>query len=149
MRIKGNKPANKEDVVVAYGAGQFGSTMNGKRAATVKKLRKHLRRRRVSNDSSLLQTQRGAEREEGLGEEEDEGGGARSPAEADLIHIHGQRNANGDKGQSLYPVLFCNRCHTVWNRGVNAAQNIAWIFWWMRGHSERRPPGSVDDAGSG
>ncbi|KAK9342966.1 hypothetical protein V1522DRAFT_414584 [Lipomyces starkeyi] len=44
MRIKGNKPANKEDVVMAYGAGQFGSTMNGKRAATVKKLRKHLRR---------------------------------------------------------------------------------------------------------
>ncbi|ODQ76485.1 hypothetical protein LIPSTDRAFT_67403 [Lipomyces starkeyi NRRL Y-11557] len=31
MRIKGNKQAKKEDVVVAYGAGQFGSTMNGKK----------------------------------------------------------------------------------------------------------------------
>ncbi|KAK9389117.1 hypothetical protein V1515DRAFT_578200 [Lipomyces mesembrius] len=43
MRIKGNKQAKKEDVVVAYGAGQFGSTMKGKRAAPVKKLRKYLR----------------------------------------------------------------------------------------------------------
>ncbi|KAK9426996.1 hypothetical protein V1505DRAFT_359231, partial [Lipomyces doorenjongii] len=33
LRVKGNKKAKKEDVVVAYGAGQFGSTMKGKRAA--------------------------------------------------------------------------------------------------------------------
>ncbi|KAK9257540.1 hypothetical protein V1519DRAFT_457184, partial [Lipomyces tetrasporus] len=44
MRVKGNKRAKKEDVVVAYGDGRFGSTMGGKRAAPVKKLRKHLRR---------------------------------------------------------------------------------------------------------
>ncbi|KAK9262048.1 hypothetical protein V1519DRAFT_443936 [Lipomyces tetrasporus] len=44
MRVKGNKRAKKEDVVVAYGDGRFGSTIGGKRAAPVKKLRKHLRR---------------------------------------------------------------------------------------------------------
>ncbi|KAK9234850.1 hypothetical protein V1525DRAFT_391032 [Lipomyces kononenkoae] len=44
MHIKGNKRAKKEDVVVAYGDGQFSSTMRGNRAAPVKKLRKHLRR---------------------------------------------------------------------------------------------------------
>ncbi|KAK9359735.1 hypothetical protein V1504DRAFT_476706 [Lipomyces starkeyi] len=148
MRIKGNKQAKKEDVVVAYGAGQFGSTMNGKRAAPVKKLRKHLwryvtvvpvdeyRTSRVCSKHNEEQRER-----TGLGEEENEGGGTRSTAEADLIHIHGQRNANGDKGPSLHPVLSCNKCHTVWNRDVNAARNIAWIFWSMRVHSGRRPPG--------
>ncbi|KAK9429423.1 hypothetical protein V1505DRAFT_167637 [Lipomyces doorenjongii] len=39
IRIKGNKQAKKEDVVVAYGAGQLGSTMKGKRAAPVKNMR--------------------------------------------------------------------------------------------------------------
>ncbi|KAK9360313.1 hypothetical protein V1504DRAFT_153922 [Lipomyces starkeyi] len=136
MRIKGNKPAKKEVDVVACGAGQFGSTMNGKRATPVKTLRKHLRRYVTvvpvdENRTSRVCSKHNEEHRErtGLGEEEDEGGGTRSTAEADLIHIHAQRNANGDKGPSLHPVLFCNKCHTVWNRDVNAARNIAWIFW--------------------
>ncbi|KAK9312154.1 hypothetical protein V1524DRAFT_411040 [Lipomyces starkeyi] len=73
--------AKKEDVVVTYGAGQFGSTMNGKRATPVKKLRKHLRRyvtvvpvdeyrtSRVCSEHNEEQRER-----TGLGEEEDEGG---------------------------------------------------------------------------
>ncbi|KAJ8102065.1 hypothetical protein POJ06DRAFT_76308 [Lipomyces tetrasporus] len=132
--------------VVAYGDGQFGSAMNGKRAAPVKKMRKHLRwyatvvavdeyrTSRVCSKHNEQQRDR-----TGLGDEEDEGGGTCQTA-PDLIHIHAQRDANGAKGPSLHPVLFCNKCHTVWNRDVNAARNIAWIFWWMRVHGEGRPP---------
>ncbi|KAJ8097352.1 hypothetical protein POJ06DRAFT_261146 [Lipomyces tetrasporus] len=106
MCIKGNKRAKKEDVVVAYGDGQFGSTMNGNRAAPVKKLRKHLRRyatvvtvdeyrtSRVCSKHSEQQRDR-----TGLGDEEDKGGGTSAP---DLIHIHAQRDANGAKGPSLH-----------------------------------------------
>ncbi|KAK9433214.1 hypothetical protein V1505DRAFT_363489 [Lipomyces doorenjongii] len=140
--------AKKEDVVVAYGAGQFGSTMKGKRAAPVKKLRKFLRRYVTVVPVDEYRTSRVCSKHNeehrertGLGEEEDEGGGTISVAEADLIHIRAQRNANGDKGPSLHPVLFCNKCHTVWNRDVNAARKIAWIFWWLRVHSGGRPPG--------
>ncbi|KAK9389697.1 hypothetical protein V1515DRAFT_642597 [Lipomyces mesembrius] len=156
MRIKGSKRVRKEDVVVAYGDGQFGSTMRGKRAAPVKKLRKHLRRyatvvavdehrtSRVCSKHNQQQTER-----TGLADEEDEGGGT----PPDVVHIRGQRNADGAKGPSLHPVLYCNKCHTVWNRDVNAARNIAWIFWWMRVHSGQRPPGfrlgRVDVAGCG
>ncbi|KAK9491579.1 hypothetical protein V1508DRAFT_203853 [Lipomyces doorenjongii] len=148
LRVKGHKKAKKEDVVVAYGAGQFGSTMKGKRAAPVKKLRKFLRRYVTVVPVDEYRTSRVCSKHNeehrertGLGEEEDEGGGTISVAEADLFHIHAQRNANGDKGPSLHPVLFCNKCHTVWNRDVNAARNIAWIFWWLRVHSGGRPPG--------
>ncbi|KAK9488243.1 hypothetical protein V1527DRAFT_480541 [Lipomyces starkeyi] len=117
MRIKGNKQAKKEDV---YLAGQFGSTMNGKRAAPVKKLHKHLLRYVTVVPVDEYRTFRVCSKHNeehrertGLGEEEDEGGGTRSTAEADLIHIHGQRNANGDKGPSLHPVLFlyANSCN--------------------------------------
>jgi hypothetical protein len=46
MRVKGheNRRAKREDVVVAYGAGQFASSMKGKRGAPVKRFLKHLRR---------------------------------------------------------------------------------------------------------
>jgi hypothetical protein len=46
MRVKGNenRRAKREDVVVAYGAGRFGSSMKGKRAAPVQRFRKHLSR---------------------------------------------------------------------------------------------------------
>lgn len=46
MRVKGkeNRRAKREDVVVAYGAGQFASSMKGKRAVPVKRFRKHLSR---------------------------------------------------------------------------------------------------------
>ncbi|KAK9315007.1 hypothetical protein V1524DRAFT_476985 [Lipomyces starkeyi] len=160
MRIKGNKPAKKEDDVVAYGAGQFGSMMNGKRAAPVKTLREHLRRYVTvvqvdENRTSRVCSKHNEEHRErtGLGEEEDEGGGTSSTAEADQIISTHKRKANGDKGPSLHPVLFCNKCHTVWNRDMDAARNIAWIFWWMRVHNGRRPPGfrrcNIDDAGCG
>ncbi|KAK9319911.1 hypothetical protein V1517DRAFT_341289 [Lipomyces orientalis] len=88
IRIKGNKQAKKEDVVVAYGAGQFGSTMNGKRAAPVKKLRKHLRRYVTVVPIDEFRTSRVCSKHNeehrertGLGEEEDEGGGTISTAD--------------------------------------------------------------------
>ncbi|KAK9369805.1 hypothetical protein V1509DRAFT_645536 [Lipomyces kononenkoae] len=147
MRIKGNKRAKKEDVVVAYGDGRFGSTMKGKRAVPVKKLRKHLRRYvtvvpvdefRTIRECS---THNGEHRERtGLAEEKDEGGGTRQTT-PDLVRIHAQRDTNGAKGPSLHSVLYCHKCHTVWNRDVNAARNIAWVFWWMRVHGGGRPPG--------
>src|SRR6266487_5138471 len=43
MRIKGSRKLKREQVVVAYGAGKFGSCMKGKRGAPVKKLMKKLR----------------------------------------------------------------------------------------------------------
>ncbi|KAK9386852.1 hypothetical protein V1515DRAFT_580550 [Lipomyces mesembrius] len=133
LRVKGNKRAKKEDVVVAHGDGRFGSTMGGKRAAPVKKLRKHLRRYATVVPVDEFRTSRvcsrhnGEHRERtGLGEEEDEGGGARAPLE--LVHIRAQRDANGAAGTSLHSVLYCHKCHTVWNRDVNAARNIGGYF---------------------
>ncbi|KAK9387002.1 hypothetical protein V1515DRAFT_94729 [Lipomyces mesembrius] len=144
LRVKGNKRAKKEDVVVAYGDGRFGSTMSGKRAAPVKKLGRHLRRYATVVPVDEFRTSRvcsrhnGEHRERtGLGEEEDEGGGARAPLE--LVHIRAQRDANGAAGASHHS-LYCHKCHTVWNRDVNAARNIGWIFWWMRVHGGGRPP---------
>jgi hypothetical protein len=42
MRVKGNRRLPRDRVVVAYGAGQFGSSLQGKRSAPVKKFRNHL-----------------------------------------------------------------------------------------------------------
>ena len=39
---------------------------------------------------------------------------------------------------------------TLRNRDVNAARNIAFVFWWLRTHGGKRPPGfrrSVVDGG--
>jgi hypothetical protein len=44
MQVKGDPLLEKEDVVVAYGAGQFGSTMRGLRSVPVKRFREHLSR---------------------------------------------------------------------------------------------------------
>ena len=43
MRVKGSKKLEGEQVVVAYGAGKFQSSVKGKRGAPVKKLMKKLR----------------------------------------------------------------------------------------------------------
>ena len=42
MRVKGGKKLKREQVVVAYGDGRFGSTMKGKRPTPVRKLAKKL-----------------------------------------------------------------------------------------------------------
>ncbi|KAK9485714.1 hypothetical protein V1527DRAFT_451939 [Lipomyces starkeyi] len=88
MRIKGNKQAKKEDVVVAYGAGQFGSTMNGRRAAPVKKLRKHRRYVTVvlvdEHRTSRVCSKHNEEQRARTGLGEDESGGPSSTAETEV-----------------------------------------------------------------
>ena len=70
---------------------------------------------------------------------------------SDLCPVRGEYNVEmGCKGPALYAVKQCENCRTVWNRDVNAARNIALVFWWLRTHGGVRPPGfrrSVVDGG--
>jgi len=41
----------------------------------------------------------------------------------------------------VYILFGIERCtRTVWQRDVNAARNIAFMFWWLRGHAGELPP---------
>jgi hypothetical protein len=184
MRVKGDRMLRKDEVVVAYGGGQFGSTMKGKRAVPVKLFRRALSRyvtvvlvdeyrtSRVCSNRCILESVTDEEAfDEGEAEiedaavnflEEDEGGGGggddgddtaqqntRRPEYvlpcfistftffniilySDLEPVREQRDTYGNRGPSLHAVRHCKTCHTVWNRDVNAARNIAWVFWWLR-----------------
>jgi len=93
-----------------------------------------------------------------LGEEDEGGGDDREEREreeekaargSDVIPMRGQKDAAGRAGPSLHSVRYCQMCHTVWNRDVNAARNIAWVFWWMRTHGGCRPVGFRRVSGGG
>jgi hypothetical protein len=78
--------------------------------------------------------------------------------------VHAERGANGTRGPSLHKIRQCQTCRTVsvqvrvhgpvvkstakrhsfvlkqiWNRDVNAARNIGFLFWFIRVYG-RRPP---------
>ena len=72
----------------------------------------------------------------------------------DLCPVRGEYDAKkGRKGPALYAVRQCKYCRTIWNRDVNAARNIGFVFWWLRTHGGVRPPGFrrtvVDGSGGG
>jgi hypothetical protein len=58
----------------------------------------------------------------------------------DLIPVRGERSVSGRAGPCLHAVRYCKGCRTIWNRDVNAARNIAYSFWWQRGHAGELPP---------
>jgi hypothetical protein len=75
--------------------------------------------------------------------EEDRDGGVEKKEEKEswyLIPVRGERSASGRAGPCLHSVRYCQTCWTIWNRDVNAARNIAFMFWWLRGHAGELPP---------
>ena len=43
-------------------------------------------------------------------------------------------------GDRVHATLICPKCRAIWNRDVNAARNIAYMFWWQRVHAGAKPP---------
>jgi hypothetical protein len=143
MRVKGDPGLAKEDVVVAYGAGQFGSTMRGRRSVPVQRFRKELERYVTVVPTNEMRTSRVCSHGCGwkdpvraMSEEEHE----ERKKKFDLIPMRGERSVSGRAGPSLHGVRFCHECYTVWNRDVNAARNIAYSFLWQRSHAGELPP---------
>jgi len=65
-----------------------------------------------------------------------------APEEDELIPMRGERSASGRAGPSIHAVRRCQECGTIWNRDVNAARNIARMFWYLREHAGEMPPWS-------
>jgi hypothetical protein len=57
----------------------------------------------------------------------------------DLIQMRCERSACGCAGAGVRAILICPKCRMIWHRDVNAARNIAWMFWWQRAHAGKKP----------
>jgi hypothetical protein len=137
MRVKGDPSLKKEDVVVAYGAGQFWmSPMVGMRSAPVKRFRQHLEKYVTLVLTSEMRTSRVCSN----GCFWDQAGSA--PEKDELIPMRAERSKSGKKGPPIYAVRRCQECGTIWHRDVNAARNIARMFWYLREHAGEMPPWS-------
>lgn len=123
MRVQGGR--RKEDVVVAFGAAQFPSTMRGVRSVPVKRFLRHLYR----YVTIVLTSEWGTSRvcSKGCCWHDD-------PATLEewearrkngLIHMRGERRACGCAGDRVHATLICPKCRAIWNRDVNAARNIS------------------------
>jgi hypothetical protein len=155
MRVKGEdaRHLKREDVVVAYGEARFLSAMRGRPSVPVKRFRKHLKHYvTVVPTSERLTSQVCSKGCGSEGEKEEEGKKKKEKGDK-LVAMRGGQHARTCKEASLNTVLICNQCRTVWNRDVNAARNIAWMFWWQRVHASLdslpprfRPRGGGDDA---
>ncbi|KAK9329267.1 hypothetical protein V1520DRAFT_327545 [Lipomyces starkeyi] len=165
MRIKGNKQAKKEDVVVAYGAGQFGSTMNGKKLLRLRSCASvfGVDERRTSRVCSKQNEEQRARTD--LGEEEDENGGSSSTAETG---VREEDDAGSNRwGPNSYPrTTQCKRgqgtispstilqqvSYSLEQRCKHGSEHSVDILV-NSVHSGRRLPGfrrcDIDDAGCG
>jgi hypothetical protein len=103
--------------------------MRGKRSVPVKRFLQHLRRYVTVVLTNEMRTSRVCSN--GCGH------AASEPAEAtgeegqnsyDLIPVRGERDASGRAGPCIFAVRYCKGCKTMWNRDVNAARNIARMF---------------------
>jgi len=180
MLVKGDPSLEKKHVVVAYGAGQFSSTMRGLRPMPVKRFLEELKRYvtvvltdenhtsqkcskcswgqeapKKAADASKKSKKaadagkkgkkrkwRGKKKEEKKNREKKKAEDAKKGKEDKkvLIPVHGERSANGSKGPPLHAVRYCVDCNTIWHRDVNAARNIARMFWWLRCCPDSLPP---------
>lgn len=134
IRVIGDPSLKKENVIVVYGAGQFRSAMVGKRSVPVKRFRKYLDA--IVILTSEMRTSRVCSNGCFWGQ-----AGA-SPEKDELIPMRGERSASGKAGPSIHAVRRCQECGTIWNRDVNAARNIARMFWYLREHAGEKPPWS-------
>lgn len=139
MRVQGGR--RKEDVVVAFGAAQFPSTMRGVCSVPVKRFRRYLERYVTLVLTSEWRTSRVCSK--GCGWHVDPATREqwdKMKEESDLTHMHHERRACGCAGDRVHATLICPKCRVIWNRDVNAARNIAYMFWWQRVHAGAKPP---------
>ena len=134
MLMKGDPSLKKKDVVVAYGAARFGSTMVGKRPVPVKRFLDMLKKYVTVVPIPEYRTSRVCSK--GCGQ--DQAGSV--PKENELIPVRGERSKSGKRGRPLHAVRRCLICHTIWDRDVNAARNILRMFWYLREHDGAKPP---------
>ena len=59
----------------------------------------------------------------------------------DVRAMKAPKDKAGREGPSLHAVRYCEKCLTTWNRDVNAARNIAIVFWYQRFYGGKRPLG--------
>jgi hypothetical protein len=136
MRVKGDPKLKKENVIVAYGSATFTSTMRGKRSVPVKRFLQHLRRYVTVVMTSEMRTSRVCSK--GCGHEAGDPAGAtgeEGQSSYDLIPVRSERRASGEAGPCIFAVRYCKGCKRMWNRDVNAARNIARMFFhkWIHG----------------
>jgi hypothetical protein len=125
-----------KNVIVVCGDGHFGSTMIGKQSVPLKRFREYLEGLVPVVLTSEMRTSRVCSN----GCFWEQPGDA--PEEDELIPMRGERSASGRAGPSIHAVRRCQECGTIWNRDVNAARNIARMFWYLREHAGEMPPWS-------
>ena len=134
MRVKGDPSLKKEDVVVAYGAAQFGSTMVGKQPVPVKRflnmLKEYVTIVPIPEDRTSRVCSNGC----------CQGQAGSASGEDELVPMRGEGNkSKKKKGRPLHAVLICLACGTIWDRDVNAARNIARIYLYREAHGGQMP----------
>lgn len=136
IRVIGDPSLKKKDVIVVYGDGHFSSTMRGKRSVPVKRFREYIEQYAIVIPTSEMRTSRVCSN--GCCWEQADA----SPEKDELIPMRGERSASGKAGPPIHAVRRCPVCGTVWHRDVNAARNIARMFWYFWGHAGEMPPWS-------
>jgi hypothetical protein len=152
MRVKGEdaRQLPKEKVVVAFGDARFPSTMRGVRAVPVKRFRKQLPRYVTVVPVSEMRTSRVCSKGCGWDDEpttREEW--KKRKKEYDLINMRSERRACGCPGAGVHAIVICPHCNMTWHRDVNAARNIAYMFWWQRTHAGEMPPRFRRSGGDG
>jgi len=178
MRVKGNPKLKKENVVVAFGAAMFRSSMRGKRAVPVKRFLEHLRKyvtvvltsehytsQKCSHGCGPgsgkqpkkkgQRTKRGRPKKkrapkpprvqpvrapQSVGAQPVIAATTATKKKYVLTAVRGERRADGTAGPLLYPIRICVICRTIWNRDVNAARNIARMFFHQMNNANEKPP---------
>ncbi|KAI7860061.1 hypothetical protein BDC45DRAFT_553085 [Circinella umbellata] len=128
-----NRFRQRQQVVIAYGSAHFYHAMRGNRSVPVEKFKRIVRKYLTVVPTSEIRTSKECSHLCRINDQDF----LNNPWQ-DLRSIHSEAHPDGTRGGTLYKIKICTIDNTIWDRDVNAARNILYVFY-SENTNQQRP----------
>ncbi|KAI7852532.1 hypothetical protein BDC45DRAFT_558755 [Circinella umbellata] len=128
-----NRFRQRQQVVIAYGLAHFYHAMRGNRSVPVEKFKRIVYKYLTVVPTSEIRTSKECSHLYCINDQDF----LNNPWQ-DLRSIHSEAHPDGARGGTLYKIKICTIDNTIWDRDVNAARNILYVFY-SENTNQQRP----------